>query len=90
MSPRQTPQANGAGSHTNSGLEVPVVATPEHVGPDLSDRLGNAGSYPFTRGVREDMYRGRPWTIRQLAGYGSAVDTNTRYRLLLEAGATGS
>lgn len=56
---------------------------------DLRDRLGEAGRPPFTRGLHASMYRDRPWTIRQLAGYGTASDTNARYRMLLEQGSTG-
>lgn len=51
--------------------------------------LGKPGSYPFTRGVQESMYRGRLWTMRQYAGFGSAFESNQRYKLLLEKGTTG-
>lgn len=54
-----------------------------------NERIGEAGHYPFTRGIHEQMYRQRPWTMRQLAGFGSAKDTNERYKLLLKEGATG-
>jgi methylmalonyl-CoA mutase N-terminal domain/subunit len=80
----ETPDA-----HTSSGLSLPLCAGPGHVAPGLDDRLGMPGRAPFTRGVHPTMYRGRPWTIRQLAGYGTAEDTNARYRLLLEQGSTG-
>ncbi len=53
------------------------------------DKLGFPGQYPFTRGVYPTMYRGRPWTIRQYSGYGSAEETNQRYRYLLSIGQTG-
>ncbi|WP_327044182.1 methylmalonyl-CoA mutase family protein [Microbispora sp. NBC_01189] len=56
-------------------------------GPD--DRLGLPGEFPYTRGIRPGMYRERPWTIRQLAGFGTAQETNARYRMLLDGGATG-
>jgi methylmalonyl-CoA mutase N-terminal domain/subunit len=72
-----------------SGIPIPTVAGPELLRPDLAARLGRPGEFPFTRGVRPDMYRSRPWTIRQLAGFGSPRDTNARYRLLLEGGASG-
>ncbi len=78
-----------SGAATSSGLPLPQVAGPEHVAPGLAERLGRPGSFPFTRGVRARMYRARPWTVRQLAGFGSARDTNHRYRLLLGRGATG-
>ncbi|CAN5428591.1 MAG: methylmalonyl-CoA mutase [Acidimicrobiia bacterium] len=74
---------------TASGIPVPVCAGPSTVAPGLEDRLGEPGGFPFTRGLHEVMYRERPWTIRQLAGFGSAADTNERYRLLLRQGATG-
>jgi methylmalonyl-CoA mutase N-terminal domain/subunit len=74
---------------TASGIPVPVVATSGDVRDGLADRLGQPGEYPFTRGIRPQMYRSRPWTIRQLAGFGTARDTNRRYRMLLDQGATG-
>jgi len=75
---------------TTSGIELDTVYTPE----DLVDfryvrDLGYPGEYPFTRGVQPNMYRGRIWTIRQYAGFGSAEETNQRYRYLLEQGQTG-
>jgi len=81
--------ASGDEITSASGIPIPAVAGPELLRPGLETRLGRPGEFPFTRGVREDMYRSRPWTIRQLAGYGSARDTNARYRLLLERGASG-
>jgi methylmalonyl-CoA mutase, N-terminal domain len=74
---------------TNSGIPVPACAGPEHVRPDLDARTGRPGAFPYTRGIRPEMYRERPWTIRQLAGFGTAADTNARYRTLLARGATG-
>jgi methylmalonyl-CoA mutase N-terminal domain/subunit len=69
-----------------SGIDVPVVVTREHCAhPDP----GVAGEYPFTRGIFPDGYRGRPWTMRQYSGFGTAEDTNERYRFLLEQGQTG-
>jgi methylmalonyl-CoA mutase N-terminal domain/subunit len=71
---------------TDSGIEIKPVYTPEDVeGLDLEP----PGEYPFTRGPYRDMYRGRPWTIRQYAGFGSAEETNARFRYLLERGQTG-
>lgn len=81
--------ASGAQARTASGIPVPVVATEADVRAGLGERLGEPGTFPFTRGIRAQMYRGRPWTIRQLAGFGTARDTNHRYRMLLEQGATG-
>jgi len=72
---------------TTSGIEVDRVYLPEE--RDYVSELGFPGSYPFTRGVQPTMYRGRFWTMRQYAGFGSAEDTNKRYRYLLEQGQTG-
>jgi len=77
---------------TEEGILVRRIYTPldlEERKWDYLDRLGFPGSYPFTRGVYPTMYRGRPWTIRQYAGYGSAEDTNQRFRYLLSIGQTG-
>src|SRR5450432_1842845 len=56
---------------------------------DAERDLGRPGQFPFTRGIHPDMYRGRPWTMRQYAGFGSAEESNRRYRMLLAAGQTG-
>jgi len=75
---------------TEEGIEVKRVYTPLDLESwDYLEKLGFPGTYPFTRGVYPTMYRGRPWTIRQYAGYGSAEDTNERYRYLLSIGQTG-
>jgi methylmalonyl-CoA mutase N-terminal domain/subunit len=74
---------------TASGIPLPAAAGPADVAPGLDERLGQPGEYPFTRGIHPQMYRTRPWTIRQLAGFATAGDTNKRYRLLLDRGATG-
>jgi len=60
---------------------------PPDFNPDRN--LGQPGQYPFTRGIHENMYRGRVWTMRQFAGFGTASDTNNRYKYLLEHGTTG-
>jgi methylmalonyl-CoA mutase N-terminal domain/subunit len=70
---------------TESGIEVKPVYTPG----DAPDVLEPPGSAPFTRGPYRDMYRGRPWTIRQYAGFASAEETNARFRYLLAHGQTG-
>ena len=70
---------------TESGIEVKPVYSAE----DAPRPLELPGEYPFTRGPYPDMYRGRPWTMRQYAGFASAEESNTRYRYLLEAGQTG-
>ncbi|HET9286292.1 MAG TPA: methylmalonyl-CoA mutase family protein [Gaiella sp.] len=72
-----------------SGAEVDPLATPESVSLDYERDLGYPGSFPFTRGVYPSMYRGRLWTMRQFAGFGTAQETNERFRYLLEHGQTG-
>jgi methylmalonyl-CoA mutase N-terminal domain/subunit len=75
---------------TSSGIEIDTVYTPEDLpGFDYVRDLGYPGEYPFTRGVQPNMYRGRMWTIRQYSGFGTAEETNQRYRYLLEQGQTG-
>ena len=75
---------------TGSGIPVEPVYRPEHVsGFDPTTELGEPGSFPFVRGVYRDMYRGKPWTMRQYAGYATARESNARYRYLLEHGQTG-
>ncbi len=74
---------------TSGGLPLPAVATAADIAPGLDERVGSPGTFPFTRGIHERMYVDRPWTVRQLAGFGTATDTNERYRLLLDQGATG-
>ena len=74
---------------TDSGIEVQRVYTPDDAPSDYVADLGFPGEYPFTRGVQPTMYRGRFWTMRQYAGFGSAAETNARYKYLLEQGQTG-
>ena len=74
---------------TDSGIEIKQEYDAEDVRPDLEERLGEAGEYPFTRGIHPDMYRGRKWTMRQYAGYASAKETNERFHYLIEHGSTG-
>jgi len=75
---------------TRSGIPVEVVYTPLDIeNIDFFKDLNFPGEYPFTRGVYPTMYRGRIWTMRQYAGFGTAEDTNKRYRYLLEQGQTG-
>ncbi|HEY3209260.1 MAG TPA: methylmalonyl-CoA mutase family protein [Actinomycetota bacterium] len=75
---------------TISGEPLEPLYTPEHVEDLDYDRdLGYPGHYPFTRGVYHTMYRGRLWTMRQFAGYGSAQETNARYKFLLQQGQGG-
>lgn len=69
-----------------SGIDVPVSVGPEAVQPE---RIGEAGAYPFTRGIFPDGFQGRLWTIRQYSGFGTAEESNERYKFLLEKGQTG-
>ncbi len=75
---------------TQSSAEVEPLYTPSDLaGFDPSGQLSDPGSYPYTRGIHPTMYRGRLWTMRQFSGFGTAVDTNERYKFLLERGQTG-
>jgi methylmalonyl-CoA mutase, N-terminal domain len=67
----------------------PVYTPADLAGFDAERQLGRPGEYPFTRGIHPTMYRGKLWTMRQFAGFGSAEDTNRRYKFLLEHGQTG-
>jgi methylmalonyl-CoA mutase N-terminal domain/subunit len=71
---------------TTSGIEVKPLYPPP---AEFRERLGTPGAPPFTRGVYDTMYRGRPWTMRQYAGFGDARETNARFRALLAKGQTG-
>ena len=72
-----------------SGIEIKPVYHPSDARGDYERELGEPGSFPFTRGVQSLMYRSRLWTMRQYAGFGTAAETNARFRLLLDAGQTG-
>ena len=75
---------------TTSSRSVRRLYTPLDVaGKSYSERLGNPGEFPFTRGIHPTMYRGRLWTMRMFSGYGSAEDTNKRFKYLIEHGETG-
>jgi methylmalonyl-CoA mutase, N-terminal domain len=74
---------------TISGVPVEPLYSPANVEIDYERDLGAPGEFPFTRGVYPSMYRGRLWTIRQFAGFGTAEETNARFRYLLEHGQTG-
>jgi len=81
--PRGTPE-------TSYGMPLKSLYTPEDVaGRDYLRDVGFPGTYPFTRGIRPDMYRGRLWTMRQYAGYDTVEETNLRFRHLLQQGLTG-
>jgi methylmalonyl-CoA mutase, N-terminal domain len=74
---------------TSSGVPIRVSYSAADAAPDLDARLGAPGEFPFTRGIHHTMYRGRLWTMRQYAGFGTAEETNARFRQLLSAGQTG-
>ena len=74
---------------TDSGIEIQQEYEAGDVKPGLEERLGQAGEYPYTRGIHPDMYRGRRWTMRQYAGYASAKETNERFQYLIDHGSTG-
>jgi methylmalonyl-CoA mutase N-terminal domain/subunit len=75
---------------TSSGIELPVDFNPSNSEPVEYDRdLGEPGDFPYTRGIRRNMYRGRLWTMRQYAGYATAEESNARYQYLLSQGTTG-
>jgi methylmalonyl-CoA mutase, N-terminal domain len=75
---------------TDSGIEIKPVYRPDDLADwSYDDQLGEPGSYPYTRGVYPTMYRGRPWTMRQYSGFGTAEATNERWKLLLASGSTG-
>jgi methylmalonyl-CoA mutase, N-terminal domain len=83
------PERQGELFSTISGLENEPLYAPERVEIDYDRDLGYPGAYPFTRGVYPSMYRGRLWTMRQFAGFGTAAETNERFRYLLAHGQTG-
>jgi methylmalonyl-CoA mutase N-terminal domain/subunit len=74
---------------TISGVETEPLSAPDNTDLDYQRDLGYPGEYPFTRGVYPSMYRGRLWTMRQFAGFGTAEETNARFRYLLDHGQTG-
>src|SRR5687767_2592114 len=88
MSDPQRPEARPYRS--TSGIEIePVYGPPDLEGFDPATSLGEPGAFPYTRGIHSGGYRGRPWTMRQYAGFGSAEETNRRFRYLLDRGQTG-
>jgi methylmalonyl-CoA mutase, N-terminal domain len=84
-----SPERQGELFSTISGLEVDPLYTTDSVDIDEERDLGYPGVYPFTRGVYPSMYRGKLWTMRQFAGFGTAAETNERFRYLLDHGQTG-
>jgi methylmalonyl-CoA mutase, N-terminal domain len=85
-----TPPSPKAEFRAESGFEFDAVYGPESAaGTNSAEQLGAPGEYPYTRGVYPNMYRGRPWTIREYAGFGSALETSRRFQNLIEEGGTG-
>ena len=77
-------------AETESGTPFQAVYGPEDLADfDLDQALGEPGSYPYTRGIYPSMYTSRPWTMRQYAGFGSAAESNARYRELISHGTAG-
>ncbi len=74
---------------TSSGIELPTEFNPANTKIDYETDIGEAGQFPYTRGVRANMYRGRFWTMRQYAGFATAEESNARYKYLLSQGTTG-
>lgn len=74
---------------TSSGLPIERLYVPDELDDEYMERQGLPGEYPYTRGIQPTMYRGRYWTMRQYAGFGSATETNKRFKYLLEQGQTG-
>src|SRR5215211_6504188 len=84
----QTPERDAL-FETLSGEPVAPLYTADDLPADASERIGLPGEYPYTRGVYPSMYRGRLWTMRQFAGFGTSEETNERFRYLLDHGQTG-
>ncbi|GAA1883369.1 acyl-CoA mutase large subunit family protein [Streptantibioticus ferralitis] len=81
---------SGSDRLTESGLPIePVYGPADLAGWDPQEKLGEPGSYPYTRGVYPSMYTGRPWTMRQYAGFGTATESNARYKQLIANGTMG-
>src|ERR1700742_2678175 len=77
---------------TQSGLPLDPLYRPSDTSgaaDGYTERLGDPGSYPFTRGPHASMYRGKPWTMRMFSGFGTPEDTNQRFKFLLANGQTG-
>src|SRR6058998_1649769 len=84
-----TPERQGELFSTISGVENEPLYSPDNVEIDYERDLGYPGAFPFTRGVYPSMYRGKFWTMRQFAGFGTPEDTNQRFKFLLAEGQTG-
>jgi methylmalonyl-CoA mutase N-terminal domain/subunit len=85
----ERPRARDAPFTTISGVPIACLYTAADLGPEAAGRIGMPGEPPYTRGIHPTMYRGRLWTMRQFAGFGTAEDTNRRFHYLLDHGQTG-
>jgi methylmalonyl-CoA mutase N-terminal domain/subunit len=84
------PKAKPRKFQTTSGIDLPNDFNPDNIDPVSYERdLGDPGQFPYTRGIRSSMYRGRLWTMRQYAGFASAEESNARYKYLLAQGTSG-
>jgi methylmalonyl-CoA mutase N-terminal domain/subunit len=84
------PKAKARKFQTSSGIDLPNDFNPDNIDPVSYERdLGDPGQFPYTRGIRSSMYRGRLWTMRQYAGFASAEESNARYKYLLAQGTSG-
>jgi methylmalonyl-CoA mutase N-terminal domain/subunit len=83
------PERQGELFSTMSGVENEPLYTPGNVEIDYERDLGYPGAYPFTRGAYPSMYRGRLWTMRQFAGFGTAAETNERFAICSSTGRRG-
>ncbi len=86
---KAAPEERQAEFETMSGQPIEALYGPEDAAGDAEETIGRPGSYPFTRGPYESMYRGRLWTMRQFAGFGTVEETNERFHYLLDHGQTG-
>ena len=87
---KRFPERQSRFTTSSDRVEIDPVYTPDDAdASDYLEQLGFPGEYPFTRGVQPNMYRGRFWTMRQYAGFGSAAESNARYHYLIERGQTG-
>src|SRR5690348_260742 len=77
---RVLPLPSMTSRHAESGFPIEPVYGPADLPADLEERLGEPGTFPYTRGVYPTMYTSRPWTMRQYAGFGTASESNARYR----------
>ncbi len=87
--PRRAGRAGSTDPTTMSGMPIRRVYGPADLSPDEFANIGQPGEFPFTRGIHADMYRAKVWTMRQFAGFGTARQTNERFKYLLEHGQTG-